>query len=126
MRISDWSSDVCSSDLLVQERGIVWKDESLGAEFEYVDIPDDMKDKTAEYREKLIELAVEQDDAAMEAYLEGELPDVPNLKALIRKGTLAQAFVPVLCGSSVKHKGEQAMLDAVVDYRHSRSEDSTS
>src|SRR3546814_20325463 len=55
---------------LVQERGIVWKDESLGAEFEYVDIPDDMKDKTAEYREKLIELAVEQDDAAMEAYLE--------------------------------------------------------
>src|SRR3546814_904686 len=101
---------------LVQERGIVWKDESLGAEFEYVDIPDDMKDKTAEYREKLIELAVEQDDAAMEAYLEGELPDVPTLKALIRKGTLAQAFVPVLCGSSFKNKGVQALLDAVVDY----------
>src|SRR3546814_4269647 len=75
-----------------------------------------MKDKTAEYREKLIELAVEQDDAAMEAYLEGELPDVPTLKALIRKGTLAQAFVPVLCGSSFKNKGVQALLDAVVDY----------
>src|SRR3546814_4431644 len=81
---------------LVQERGIVWKDESLGAEFEYVDIPDDMKDKTAEYREKLIELAVEQDDAAMEAYLEGELPDVPTLKALSRQAPLAQAFAPWL------------------------------
>src|SRR3546814_14725519 len=113
MRISDWSSDVCSSDLLVQERGIVWKDESLGAEFEYVDIPDDMKDKTAEYREKLIELAVEQDDAAMEAYLEGELPDVPTLKALIRTGTLAQAFVPVLCDSSIKNKGVQANRKSV-------------
>jgi elongation factor G len=101
---------------LVNERGIVWKDESLGAEFEYVEIPDDMKDKAAEYREKLVELAVEQDDDAMEAYLEGNLPDVPTLKALIRKGTLAQAFVPVLCGSSFKNKGVQALLDAVVDY----------
>ena len=101
---------------LVNERGIVWKDESLGAEFEYVEIPDDLKDKAAEYREKLVELAVEQDDDAMEAYLEGNLPDVPTLKALIRKGTLAQAFVPVLCGSSFKNKGVQALLDAVVDY----------
>src|SRR3546814_12072136 len=78
-----------------------------------------MKDKTAEYREKLIELAVEQDDAAMEAYLEGELPDVATLKALIRKGTLAQAFVPVLCGSAFKNKGVQPLLDAVVDYLQS-------
>src|SRR3546814_11292996 len=75
-----------------------------------------MKDKAAEYREKLVELAVEQDDAAMEAYLEGELPDVATLKALIRKGTLNQSFVPVLCGSSFKNKGVQALLDAVVDY----------
>ena len=101
---------------LINERGIVWKDESLGAEFEYVDIPEDMQDKAAEYREKLIELAVEQDDEAMEAYLEGNIPDAATLKALIRKGTLAQAFVPVLCGSSFKNKGVQALLDAVVDF----------
>src|SRR5690606_23013597 len=101
---------------LINERGIIWKSETLGAEFEYVEIPDDLKDKAAEYREKLIELAVEQDDAAMEAYLEGELPDVATLKALIRKGTLNQSFVPVLCGSSFKNKGVQALLDAVVDF----------
>ncbi|SKB96542.1 elongation factor G [Sphingopyxis flava] len=101
---------------LVNERAIIWKDESLGAEFFYEEIPADLKDKAAEYREKLVELAVEQDDEAMEAYLEGTLPDVATLKALIRKGTLAQAFVPVLCGSSFKNKGVQALLDAVVDY----------
>ncbi len=101
---------------LLNERGIVWKDESLGANFDYVEIPDDMKDKAAEYREKLIELAVEQDDAATEAYLEGTIPSVPELKKLIRKGTLNQSFVPVLCGSSFKNKGVQALLDAVVDY----------
>ena len=101
---------------LVEMRGIIWKDESLGAEFEYVEIPADLADKAAEYREKLVELAVEQDDAAMEAYLEGTEPDVATLKALIRKGTLAQAFVPVLCGSAFKNKGVQCLLDAVVDY----------
>ena len=101
---------------LVEMRGIIWKDESLGAEFEYVDIPADLADKAAEYREKLVELAVEQDDAAMEAYLEGNEPDVATLKQLIRKGTLAQAFVPVLCGSAFKNKGVQSLLDAVVDY----------
>jgi elongation factor G len=101
---------------LINERGIVWKSETLGAEFEYVEIPDDMKEKAAEYREKLVELAVEQDDAAMEAYLEGTVPSVPELKALIRKGTLNQSFVPVLCGSSFKNKGVQALLDAVVDF----------
>lgn len=101
---------------LVNERAIIWKDESLGAEFFYEEIPADLADKAAEYREKLIELAVEQDDAAMEAYLEGNLPDAEQLKALIRKGTLAQAFVPVLCGSAFKNKGVQTLLDAVVDY----------
>ena len=101
---------------LVEQRGIIWKDESLGAEFEYVEIPEDLKDKAAEYREKLVELAVEQDDAAMEAYLDGTEPDVATLKALIRKGTLNQAFVPVLCGSAFKNKGVQPLLDAVVDY----------
>ncbi|HEV7340464.1 MAG TPA: elongation factor G [Sphingopyxis sp.] len=101
---------------LVNERAIIWKDESLGAEFFYEDIPADLVDKAAEYREKLVELAVEQDDDAMEAYLEGTVPDVATLKKLIRKGTLAQAFVPVLCGSAFKNKGVQTLLDAVVDY----------
>lgn len=101
---------------LVNERAIIWKDESLGAEFFYEEIPADLADKAAEYREKLVELAVEQDDDAMEAYLEGTAPDVATLKKLIRKGTLAQAFVPVLCGSAFKNKGVQTLLDAVVDY----------
>jgi len=101
---------------LVNNRGIVWQDESLGAKFDYVDIPADLADKAAEYRERLIELAVEQDDDIMEKYLEGEEPDAATLKALIRKGTLEQAFVPVLCGSAFKNKGVQPLLDAVVDY----------
>ena len=101
---------------LVENRGIVWEDEDLGAKFEYIEIPDDLKDKAQEYRERLIELAVEQDDDAMEAYLEGNEPDVATLKKLIRKGTLDQKFVPVLCGSAFKNKGVQPLLDAVVDY----------
>jgi elongation factor G len=101
---------------LVNNRGIVWKDESLGAEFEYVAIPDDLADKAAEYREQLIETVVEQDDDVMEAYLEGNEPDVATIKALIRKGTMARAFVPVTCGSAFKNKGVQPLLDAVVDY----------
>lgn len=101
---------------LVEQRAIIWKDESLGAEFFYEEIPADLADEAELYRSQLIELAVEQDDEAMEAYLEGNEPDVATLKALIRKGTLAQAFVPVLCGSAFKNKGVQALLDAVVDY----------
>ena len=101
---------------LVNNRGIVWKDESLGAEFEYIDIPADLADKAAEYREKMIETVVEQDDDVMEKYLEGEEPDVATLKRLIRKGTMDQAFVPITCGSAFKNKGVQPLLDAVVDY----------
>ncbi|RIV81192.1 elongation factor G [Pelagerythrobacter aerophilus] len=101
---------------LVNDRAIIWHDESLGAKFDYVEIPADMADKAAEYREKLIELAVEQDDEIMEAYLEGNVPDAATLKKLIRKGTLNHAFVPVMCGSSFKNKGVQPLLDAVVDY----------
>ncbi len=101
---------------LVNNRGIVWEDESLGASFNYVDIPEDLADKAAEYREKLIETAVEQDDDVMEQYLEGNIPDAATLKRLIRKGTMARAFVPVLCGSAFKNKGVQPLLDAVVDY----------
>ncbi|RJX69893.1 elongation factor G [Tsuneonella suprasediminis] len=101
---------------LVNNRGIVWEDESLGAKFSYVDVPAELADKAAEYREKLIETAVEQDDDVMEQYLEGNEPDAATLKRLIRKGTMARAFVPVLCGSAFKNKGVQPLLDAVVDY----------
>ena len=102
---------------LVNMRGIVWQAEDLGAKYEFIDIPADMADKAAEYREKLVETAVEQDDDAMEAYLEtGEAPDTATLKSLIRKGTMARDFVPVVCGSAFKNKGVQPLLDAVVDY----------
>jgi len=101
---------------LVNNRGIVWEDDGLGATFSYVDIPADLADKAAEYREKLIETVVEQDDDVMEAYLEGQEPDAATLKGLIRKGTMARDFVPVVCGSAFKNKGVQPLLDAVVDY----------
>jgi len=101
---------------LVENRAIIWLEESLGAKFEYQDIPDDLKDAAATARSELIEMAVEQDDDIMEAYLEGNEPDVATLKALIRKGTLNFSFVPVLCGSAFKNKGVQPLLDGVVDY----------
>jgi elongation factor G len=101
---------------LVENRAIIWKDESLGAEFFYEDIPADLADEAAKYRSELIELIVDQDDDVMEAYLEGVVPDVATIKRLIRKGTLNQSFVPVCCGSAFKNKGVQPLLDAVVDY----------
>ena len=101
---------------LVENRAIIWKDEALGAEFFYEEIPADLADEAAEYRSQLIELVIDQDDEAMEAYLEGNEPDVATLKACIRKGTLNQSFVPVCCGSAFKNKGVQPLLDAVVDY----------
>lgn len=101
---------------LVENRAIIWLEESLGAKFEYADIPDDLKEKAAKYRSDLIEMAVEQDDDLMEAYLEGNEPSTADLKKLIRKGTLSMAFVPVVCGSAFKNKGVQPLLDAVVDY----------
>jgi elongation factor G len=101
---------------LVQMRAIIWKDESLGADFFYEDIPADLADEAAQYRHDLIELVIDQDDDAMMAYLDGQEPDVATLKALIRKGTLNQSFVPVCCGSAFKNKGVQPLLDAVVDY----------
>ncbi len=101
---------------LITMKAIIWRDESLGAEFDYVDIPDDLKDRAAEYREKMIELAVEQDEAALEAYLEGNEPSEEVIKACIRKGTCDLTFVPIICGSAFKNKGVQPMLDAVVDF----------
>ncbi|MGY9020778.1 MAG: elongation factor G [Alphaproteobacteria bacterium] len=108
---------------LIKMKAIIWKDESLGAEFEYTDIPADLADRAAEYREKLVETAVEHDDVAMEAYLEeAKEPSEEVLKACIRKGTISAAFVPVLCGSAFKNKGVQPLLDAVIDYLPSPSE----
>jgi len=101
---------------LVENRAIIWLEESLGAKFEYQDIPAELADAAAAARSELIEMAVEQDDNVMEAYLEGNEPDTATLKKLIRKGTLNFSFVPVLCGSAFKNKGVQPLLDGVVDY----------
>ena len=101
---------------LVRNVAVLWKDESLGAEFFDAPIPAELADKAAEYRAQLIETAVEMDDAAMEAYLNGEEPSFETLKACIRKGTISRTFVPVLCGSAFKNKGVQPLLDAVIDY----------
>jgi elongation factor G len=101
---------------LVRMRAVIWKDETLGAEFESTEVPAELVEKAAAMREKMVELAVEQDDEAMEAYLEGTEPDEETLKSCIRKGACKLSFVPVLCGSAFKNKGVQPLLDAVVDY----------
>ncbi len=101
---------------LVTMKEWVWKGEDLGASWVIQDIRDDMKDQAEEWRGKLIENAVEMDDDAMEAYLEGEEPDEATLRSLIRKGTLSMSFVPVLAGSAFKNKGVQPLLNAVIDY----------
>ncbi|MFZ4072243.1 MAG: elongation factor G [Caulobacterales bacterium] len=101
---------------LVEMKAIIWEEESLGAKFHDAPIPDDLMDKAKEYRSALIEAAVELDDAAMEAYLDGKEPDVATLKALVRKAVITGAFYPVFCGSAFKNKGVQPLLDAVVDY----------
>jgi elongation factor G len=101
---------------LIEMKGLTWKDEGLGADFEAGDIPANLADQAAQYRERLVELVVEQDDAAMETYLEGQEPDLETLKRCIRKGTTSGALVPVLCGSAFKNKGVQPLLDAVIDF----------
>ena len=101
---------------LVEMRGIVWHDESLGAKYDIVAIPDDMVEQAQEYRGKLIEAVAELDDDVMAAFFEGKEPDTATIKRLIRKAVLTGAFYPVLCGSAFKNKGVQPLLDAVVDY----------
>ncbi|HWK97508.1 MAG TPA: elongation factor G [Pseudolabrys sp.] len=101
---------------LVIMKAYVWNNEALGAKFDTVDIPADLVDKAKEYREKLVEAAVELDDDALTAFLDGKEPDVDTLKKLIRKAVITGAFYPVLCGSAFKNKGVQPLLDAVVDY----------
>ena len=101
---------------LVRMVGVVWDEETLGAEYHDIEIPAELLDQAKEYREKLIEAAVELDDEVMAAYLDGREPDEATLKRLIRKATISGAFYPVLCGSAFKNKGVQPLLDAVVDY----------
>ncbi|TBX19940.1 elongation factor G [Nioella sediminis] len=101
---------------LVTMKEWVWAGEDLGASWEQREIRDSLKDTAEEWRGKLIENAVEMDDEAMMEYLEGNEPDVPTLRKLIRQGTLSMSFIPVLCGSAFKNKGVQPLLNAVVDY----------
>ena len=101
---------------LVRMKAIVWNDESLGAEFHEEEIPADLAEQAKEYHNTLVEQAVELDEAAMEAYLDGKEIPVEKLMELIRKGTINLDFVPVLCGTAFKNKGVQPLLDAVVAY----------
>ena len=101
---------------LVKMKAVLWKDETLGAEFEYVEIPSNLKDQAAKYRKELVETAVEQDEKLMDDYLNGKEITETNLISCIRKGCLKFDFVPVLTGSAFKNKGVQPLLDAVVDY----------
>ncbi len=102
-------------DLLTRQAH-TWPDPGNPEKFEIGDVPADMVDQVEEWREKLIETAVEQDDDVMEAYLEGEEPSMEDIKRCIRKGTIAMDFFPTYCGSAFKDKGIQLVLDAVVDY----------
>jgi elongation factor G len=101
---------------LVKMKAVVWQNEDLGAKFDVVDIPADLKEKADQYRKELVEAAVEEDEKLMEAYLEGTEPSESDLKKCIRKGTLGFNFVPITTGSAFKNKGVQPLLDAVVDY----------
>ncbi|MGI4850843.1 MAG: elongation factor G [Janthinobacterium lividum] len=101
---------------LIEMRAVRWKDENLGAEFVYENIPADMLEQAKIYRSKLVESAVELDDVALEAYLGGQEPDSDTLRKCLRIGTLSEKFVPVLCGSAFKNKGVQPLLDAIIDF----------
>ncbi|MDX5360411.1 MAG: elongation factor G [Alphaproteobacteria bacterium] len=101
---------------LIEMKAIVWEDETLGAKFNTVDIPEDLLAQAEEWRGKMLETIVELDDDVMEAYLEGNEPDHATIRSLVRKGTNSFKFVPVMCGSAFKNKGVQPLLDAVVDF----------
>ncbi|NDV88045.1 elongation factor G [Aurantimonas aggregata] len=101
---------------LIEMKALIWRDETLGAQWDIVEIPADLQAQAEEYREAMIEAAVEIDEGAMEKYLEGEMPSNEELRRLIRKGTCDVWFTPVLCGSAFKNKGVQPLLDAVVDF----------
>ncbi len=101
---------------LIKMKAIIYTGDTADSPIEEREIPAELKDKAEEYRAQLVEMAVEQDEQAMEDYLEGKEVSVETLKKCIRKGTLAQDFVPVFCGTAFKNKGVQPLLDAVIDY----------
>ncbi len=101
---------------LVKMKAQVWKNEALGAEWEYKEIPDELKEISQKYRTELVEMAVEQDEKLMESYLNGDEIKEEDLIKCIRKGTLNFSFVPILTGSAFKNKGVQPLLDAVINY----------
>ena len=101
---------------LVEMKAVLWRDETLGAKFDIVDIPEDLLEKAQQYREQMIEAVSEFDDALMTKFIEGDALTVAEIKAGIRKATIAMKIFPVICGSAFKNKGVQTMLDAVVDY----------
>ena len=101
---------------LLTRKAYIWDDTGLPENYEITDVPADMVDKVEEYREMLIETAVEQDDDLMMAYMDGEEPSIDDIKRCIRKGTRTMDFFPTYCGSAFKNKGVQNILDAVVDY----------
>ncbi len=101
---------------LVEMRGIVWRDETLGSQYDVVEIPDDLKEKAKEYRALMIEAISEHDEALMHKFIEGETVTNDEIRAGIRKATIALQIFPVICGTAFKNKGVQTMLDAVVDY----------
>ncbi len=101
---------------LVKMKALIWKEENLGADYELTEIPDDLKDRAQELHTKLVDMAVEEDEKLLEAYLDGKMPTEDELKACIRKGAVGFRFVPVLCGAAFKNKGVQPLLDGVVDY----------
>jgi len=101
---------------LIKMKAVLWKDEKLGAEFEYIEIPKELKEQAEKYRKELVETAVEQDEKLMDDYLNGKDIAEKDLIACVRKGCLKFEFVPVLTGSAFKNKGVQPLLDAVVDF----------
>jgi len=101
---------------LMEMRAIIWLEETLGAKYEVVDVPEDYREKAEEWRAKMVEAIVEHDDELMMKYLEGEEIPVSDLKRVLRKATIEKKLVPVLCGSAFKNKGVQPLLDAVIDY----------
>ena len=101
---------------VLNKKAYIWDETGLPENYTIEDVPADMVEKTDEYHEMLIETAVEQDDDLMEAYMEGEIPSIEDIKRCIRKGTRDLAFFPTFCGSAFKNKGMQLVLDAVVDY----------
>ncbi|AFS36923.1 MULTISPECIES: elongation factor G [Alteromonas] len=107
---------------LLDMKAYIWDDSGLPENYEVVDIPEDMVEKAQEYREQMIETAVEQDDDLMMAYMDGEEPSLEDIKRCIRKGTRDLAFFPTYCGSAFKNKGIQLVLDAVVDFLPSPTE----